>query len=204
MNTRELLIKITDCTYSEVIKVLLKRNIYYSNLTINENYITLKINKEDYKKLKYDIKTVHVIKHLGLDGLIAFLKKHYVLLISFIFTYIILIILSNVIFDVQIITNNYELKRVINLYLEDYDIKKYKFMKSNKELTKIKEKILEENKTTLEWIEIERIGTTYKINLTERIINEKNEDLSTSDIVAKKDAMIMYVITKKWYKNERG
>lgn len=196
MNTKGIIVRVTDHTYSEVIKTLLKRNIYYSSLTINEKNITLKINKEDYKILKQELKTVEVIKYLGFDGFKTFIKKHYILIISFIITYIMLLILSNVIFDIQIITNNYELKRVITLYLEDYDIKKYKFMKSNKELTKIKEKILEENKTTLEWIEIERIGTTYKVNLTERIINETKDDLTASDIVAKKDAMIMYIITK--------
>jgi len=196
MNTKELLIKVTGHTYSDLIKILLNKNIYYSSLNIKEEYITLKINKEDYKYLRRELKTIEIVKYLGIDGIKSFIKKHYIIIISFIITYIMLLILSNIIFDIQIITNNNELKRVINLYLEDYDIKKYKFVKSNKELTKIKEKILEENKTTLEWIEIERIGTTYKVNLTERIINEKNEDIKTSDIVAKKDAMIMYVIAK--------
>jgi similar to stage IV sporulation protein len=196
MNKKEIEIKVTNHTYSDLIKILINKKIYYKDLNINENEITFKTNKEDYKILKKILKSVKITKYLGIDGIKEFIKKHWILLASFIITYIMLIILSNIIFDVQIITNNYELKRIINLYLEDYDIKKYKFIKSNKELTKIKEEILKENKTTLEWIEIERIGTTYIINLTERVINENNLDTIKSDIVASKDAMIMYIITK--------
>ncbi len=38
---------------------------------------------------------------------------------------------------------------------------------------KIKNKILEENKDTLEWLEIIRNGTKYTIRVEERIINNK-------------------------------
>jgi len=198
MNTKNTLIQVSiqNHTYSEVVKKLIKRKIYYKNLLINNDIILLIINKEDYKTLKSEFKTTKIIKYLGLNGFLSFIKKHYILIISFIITYIILLILSNIIFNIEIITNNTELKRIINLYLEENDIKKYKFIKSNKELNEIKEKILEENKNTLEWIEIERKGTTYVINITERIINNKPLDETKTDIVAKKDAMIMYLITK--------
>ena len=198
MNTKNslILVSIKKHTYTELIKILLKKQIYYKDLTLKNDEITLKTSKEDYKILKKELKTVSIIKYLGINGFLSFLKKHYILITSFIITYIILLILSNIIFNIEIISNNNELKRIINLYLEENDIKKYKFMKSNKELNKVKEKILEENKNTLEWIEIERKGTTYVINLTERIINDTNNDETKTDIVAKKDAMIMYLITK--------
>ena len=191
-----IIIKINDYSYSDLIKILIKESIFYKDLKIKENIITLKIYKEDYKKLKKRIKNVTMIKQMGINGFLSFIKKHYLLILSFIITYIILTILSNVIFDIKIITNNIELKRVITLYLEDYDIKKYKFMKNKNELNEIKEHILEENKTTLEWIEIERVGTSYIINLTERVINETKENIIGKDIIAKKDAMITYLVPK--------
>jgi len=196
MKTNLVLISIKKHTYAEVLKILIKKSICYKDLICSEKEITLKLSKEDYLILKKELKNVYLTKYLGFKGFLSFLKKHSILIICFIITYIILVILSNVIFDIEIITNNSELKRVITLYLKDYDIEKYKFIKSNKELNKIKEKILEENKTTLEWIEIERIGTTYKINLTERVINEEQLEEKGTDIVAKKDALLTYVITK--------
>ena len=134
--------------------------------------------------------------NIGVNGFLSWFKRHCVILLSFILSYAVLLALSNVIFDIEIVTSNQELKRVISLYLDDYNIKKYKFMKSSEELNKIKEEILSENKDTLEWIEFERTGTKYTINLTERIINAKDGEKVPSDIVASKDATILYMVTK--------
>lgn len=196
MNTNLILIKISDYSYNDIIRFLLKRNIFYKDLTFNGNVLTLIVKFNDFKKIKREIENVKIVKYLGVNGFLAWLKRHSVILLSFILSYGVLLALSNVIFDIEIVTSNQELKRVISLYLEDYNIKKYKFMKSNKELEKLKEEILSENKNTLEWIEFERVGTKYTINLTERIVNEKNGDAVPSDIVASKDATILYMVTK--------
>lgn len=196
MNTNLILISIKGCNYELIKNTLIKNKINYTDLNIREKDITLKINEKDFNKLKSELTSVTIIRKLGFNGFKEFIKKHYIILLSFLFTYIILLILSNVIFDIEIITTNTELKRIITLYLNDYNIKKYKFMKSNKELEMIKEKILEENKKTLEWIEIERNGTSYIINLTERVINETKKENTKTDIVAKKDALIKYIVAK--------
>ncbi len=196
MNTNLILIKISDYSYNDIIRFLLKRNIFYKDLTFNGNVLTLIVKFNDFKKIKREIENVKIVKYLGVNGFLSWLKRHSVILLSFILSYGVLLALSNVIFDIEIVTSNQELKRVISLYLEDYNIKKYKFMKSNKELEKLKEEILSENKNTLEWIEFERVGTKYTINLTERIVNEKNGDAVPSDIVASKDATILYMVTK--------
>ncbi len=196
MNTNLILIKIDNYSYNEVVRFLLKRNVFYKDLTIKDNGVTLIVKLTDLKRIKREIKSVKVVRYLGVNGILSWFKRHSVILLSFLFSYAILMALSNVIFDIEIVTSNNELKRVISLYLDDYNIKKYKFMKSNKELTKIKEEILSENKDTLEWIEFERTGTKYTINLTERIKIPQNGEKVPSDIVASKDATILYMVTK--------
>lgn len=196
MNTNLILIKIDNYSYNEVVRFLLKRNVFYKDLTIKDNSVTLIVKLTDLKRIKREIKSVKVVRYLGVNGILSWFKRHSVILLSFLFSYAILMALSNVIFDIEIVTSNNELKRVISLYLDDYNIKKYKFMKSNKELTKIKEEILSENKDTLEWIEFERTGTKYTINLTERIKIPQNGEKVPSDIVASKDATILYMVTK--------
>ena len=57
-------------------------------------------------------------------------------------------------------------------------------------IEKIKKKILEENKDTLEWLEIIREGTKYTIRVEERIINNKPKDNKIYNIVASKNAVI--------------
>ena len=195
MDKSLLVVKVT-MEYNELLRILLRLDISYKDLVINGDNIVFKIFSEDYEKFKLYYKDIKIVRKLGINGVKSFIKKHYILLCSFIFTYIILILLSNVIFDVEIVSNNYELKRVINLYLEENNIKKHKFVKSHKEIETIKKKILENNKDTLEWIEIERVGTKYIVNLTERVINENKTTEEKKDLVAKKDALIKYLIIK--------
>ena len=196
MNNKLVLVSITDEGYLNIIKVLLRLDIYYSELSIKNNKVYFKVNYDDYNNLKKYFINIKLEKRLGLDGIISFMKKHYIILISFIITYGLLLLLSNVIFDIEIVTNNNELKRIINLYLEENGIEKNKFIKSYDELEIIKNKILEENKDTIEWLEIERVGTKYIVSLTERVINDKEIETTKRDLVAKKDALILYLINK--------
>ncbi len=189
-------IEVEKNEYNDLVKYLIKNNIYFDYLDI-KNKVTLIININDFKEIKTLFKNIKIKKYYGLNKIKNFLKKHYILIISFILVYLLLLILSNVIFNIEIISNNKDLKTRINLYLEENGIKKYKFMKTNEELNKIKKIILEENKNTLEWIEIERIGTKYKIELTERVINEENSDNTPRNLIAKKDALIKYIVTEK-------
>lgn len=176
-----------------ILKTLISNNIYFSNYTIKDNKVIFIINYEDLELLS-KLANIEVIKYYGLVGIKKFLKKHYILLTSFILSYIIIIILSNVIFKVEIVTNNQVLKDNISYYLNYYGIVKYKFVKSNKYIENVKEKILLENKDTIEWISINREGVKYVVNVTPRVISNRVSVDKPSDIVSKKDALIKYLV----------
>lgn len=193
--TNSLLISISD--KENYLKVLVSKNIYYRNLVHKDNLIYLVINESDLDILKKEFLSLNVVKYYGKKRIKYFLKEHYIFILSFLFSYIVLVILSNVIFDVEVVTNNNKLKDKIYLYLKDYGIEKYKFVKKSSELDNIKEKILKDNKDDLEWIEITRSGTKYTVNLTERIINNEVENNKVSDIVAIKDALITHLTIRR-------
>lgn len=193
--TNSLLISISD--KENYLKVLVSKNIYYRNLVHKGDLIYLVVNINDLDILKKEFLSLNVVKYYGKKRIKYFLKEHYIFILSFLFSYIVLVILSNVIFDVEVVTNNNKLKDKIYLYLKDYGIEKYKFVKKSSELDNIKEKILKDNKDDLEWIEITRSGTKYTVNLTERIINNEVENNKVSDIVAKKDALITHLTIKR-------
>lgn len=176
-----------------ILKTLISNNIYFSNYTIKYNKVIFIINYEDLELLS-KLANIKVIKYYGLVGINNFLKKHYILLTSFILSYLIIIILSNVIFKVEIVTNNQVLKDNITYYLNYYGIVKYKFVKSNKYIENVKEKILLENKDTIEWISINREGVKYVVNVTPRVISNKVNIDKPSNIVSKKDALIKYLV----------
>ena len=182
--------------YYKVVSFLVRNNIYYEDLYLKDNKVYLKTNEENIEKLSLFF-SVKVLKYYGLKGTLNFLKKHYIFLISLIIGYIAVLVLSNTIFEVEVISSNSNLRETVLDNLSENGIKKYKFVKSKKEIDKIKEKILKENETTLEWIEIERVGTKYTVNLTERVITVRNEDERKTDIVASKDGMIKYILVNK-------
>ena len=199
MTDSYVIVLIKDIKASEVIKKLSKYKIYYKDLNIKNNGIELEINIKDYKKVRniFITKKVKKINYKGFIKIKYFFIDHYIFILSMIMSYIILIILSNTIFFINIKTNNYELKRLIEIELNKNGIKKYTRKKSYEELSKIKENIMANNKYKLEWIEIDDIGVTYIVELTERITNKENKNETINDIVANKDGLIKKIIVQK-------
>ena len=79
---------------------------------------------------------------------------------------------------------------MISKELDTYDIKKFRRKKSYDYLNQVKEKILQDNKDKLEWIEIEESGTKYIIRLVERKKEIKPSEYLYQSITSKKDATI--------------
>ena len=107
-----------------------------------------------------------------------------------------LYVLSNTIFDITINTQNDDLKKIISDELTYNNIKKYSFKKNYIYVNMVKDKLLNDNKDKLEWIEITNIGTKYIVDLAERVIVENKGNNNYSNIVSKKDALIKKIIKK--------
>src|SRR5699024_9641860 len=103
----------------------------------------------------------NIIKFFGLYKYKLIIKRYYISILSIFFALLIIFVLSNMIFEIKIETQNKELKTLLIKELENYGIKKYKFKKNYEDLTKIKENIIKNNKDKLEWMEIEVSGTKY-------------------------------------------
>jgi len=175
-------------------KFLLNCNINLINVKyISHKEIIIKIKKDDYKKLskKYKYK---IINKNGLIKIIDIIKKYNIFIISCIIGLILLIILSNIIFDIKIHSDNKELNNIIRSELINYGIDKYKFKKSFKYNNKIKDIIKEKYKDKIEWIEISNNGTSINVNIIERKINKNNYNNQVYSIVAKKPGFIKKII----------
>ncbi len=163
-------------------------NIYY----ISKNEINIKIYERDYDKV-ISLKTIYEVNILDYYGAIkirnSILNNKFVILailISLIFLYFI----TNMIFYVDVITNDSKMETTLKQELSNLGIKKYRFKKNYGELQEIKKKILATYRDKLEWIEIENVGTKYIVRYEPRIQNEKKEDTPLRNIIAKKDAVI--------------
>lgn len=172
---------------------LLKQKINIINLNIiNHTKLEIIINYKDYSKLKKYSKTYQIktIKTYGSIKLFNNIKKNSFILISIIISIMFLYFLSNIIFSIDIVSNNQEIITLIKEELKKYDIDKYKFKKKYSYLNKVKEEILNNNKDTLEWIEIIEDGTKYTIKLVERKKEVIEKTYEYQSISTTKDAII--------------
>ena len=184
---------------NKFLNYLVYHSIYYEDLTLNDNYI-LTIDYEDYKKISRRYKT-KIIKYYGKRFIINYLDTNKYMLISLFISFLVLYLLTNTIFKININTNDEKLYNLINNSLKENDISIYKRKKTFKELKKIKDKILKENEDNLEWIEIKEKGCIYNIELTARVKNkENNSDNNPKDIVASKDGLIKYITSSSGVK----
>lgn len=199
-NKSTVLIKVRNIDKYYLIKLLSNNNIFYSNLYFEKNMIFLNIKYSEYKTLKALVgkKNIKIKKYFGIKGIKVFFKKHYIFLICSLWGYFMLLMLSNTIFNIEIVTTDTKMEQLLLKELNYNGIKKYRFKKSYEELNEIKKNILNNNKDKLEWLEINSIGTKYVVNFTARIISkETDKDDTPQNIVSKRDAVIMHIESSK-------
>lgn len=94
------------------------------------------------------------------------------------------------IFDVEIVTSDSKIRKILEQELEKNGIEKYNIVKSYSKIQEIKNNIIENNKNDIEYIEIEKVGTKYVIRVEKRIINNITKENQIRHVVAKKNGII--------------
>ena len=159
---------------------------------LSKDKVKIKIYKKDYEKI-LDIKTTYEIDIVNYGGILKIKKKIYFNKFIIIFILLglsIVIFLSNIIFEIEIVTNDNKMKEKLITELNNNGLSIYKFKKSYNDLQKIKSKILKKYKNEIDWIEIENVGTKYIIRYEPRLESEQKENNILRNIVAKKSAVI--------------
>ena len=190
-------VEVTGRNVDNYIKKLIKSKINIIKLT-KKSYkkVYIYVTYEDYLKLK-QMKTIYEIKiidKLGGLKIKEFIRKNIVMFISLIVAIFILIFLSSIVFNIEVIHSDANLRKYIYNELNRCGIKKYIMKKSYNELEEIEDKILEDNKDKLEWLEIIESGTKYIVRLEERMLNKEEDNNNYQNIVASKSAIITDII----------
>ncbi len=186
-------IKIEGKNINNYIKRILKRKINIIKLlpiSYKETDIILKYS--EYQKLiKYkSTYKISIIDNYGKLKIKKIIKKNTILFVFFLIGISIIILLSNIIFSIDIIHEDKEIRSLMRKELYNNGIKKYTFKKNYQDLEIIEDKILEKNKDKLEWIEIKESGTKYIVRIEERKLNTKDEKFKYQSIISKKNAII--------------
>ena len=156
------------------INYLINNCIYYDELECYKDYCVLNVCFSDYKRISR-IYNSEVIKYYGKNGFILFIKFRKYMIISVFISMFVLYLLSNTIYYIKVNSDDSDMVNLIIGELKEYGIYKNKKKKSFKELSVIKDKILNNNKNSLEWLEIKSKGCIYIVELTPRIVNTKEK-----------------------------
>ena len=178
-----------------LLKEIIKKNINIYEIEKEKNILKIWIDNKDYeiiKKMKTTYK-INIINRYGLVRLEYLLKKYFFLFIFFIIGISINILLSHMIFKIEVNHPNQALVKLIKKDLKELGLSPYKWKVSYPKIEKIKEQLLVKEKDKLEWIEIEEVGSTYQISVEEKKINKELRECSPRNIVSKKKAIIMEI-----------
>lgn len=165
----------------------------------NKNEANITIYKRDYEKLK-KIKSIYDITELNVYGLLKIkrnINKNKHLIIIVLLCFIFFIILTNMIFSIEVIHSNKELRKLLIRELDKNGIKKYALKKTFNQIENIKENILNKYPEQIEWLEIESSGTKYIIRVEERKMPKKVKNQTPRNIIAKKPGVLKKVIAEK-------
>ncbi len=197
--TNKIKLNIKGKNIERFIKRLKSNNIDLLKIEkIKYNEINITVYKRDYERI-IELKTVYDINKLDIYGIIKIREviSIYKYIIAFIVLGVfILIFLSNIIFNIEVIHTDSEVRQFLLKELENYGLKKYKFKKNYDEIQEIKNSILEKYKDKIEWLEIEESGTTYIVRLEERIIPDNVLENEKQNVVAGKSAIIKNIIAE--------
>lgn len=172
---------------------IIRKNINIYSLEKEERKLILLVDKDGYEQIS-KIKTSYDIYLIGVSGFLKVkevLKKYFFFILFFCLGILLNIFLSNIIFDIEVVHSNFELKKIIYEKLSYYDISKFRFKVNFTDKERIVSEILKSEKEHIEWLEIEEVGCKYIVKVEERKLNNDNDDCSSQNLVASKDAIIM-------------
>lgn len=189
-------IKIEGSNIHNYLKRVIRKKINIIQvIPVSYREIHLILKYSEYEKLlQYkSIYQITVLQFLGKLKYQEIFKKNYILLLFMILGLILILFLSRVIFSVEVIHQDREIRELLEKELASYDIKRFSMKKSYEELEKIEDDILNHNKDKLEWIEIISYGTKYVVRVEERKLNEETKQFQYQSIVSKKNAVLVQV-----------
>ena len=192
MNSKIIWVKINDDNYYKVLTKLNSLSInIYDNKKIN-NYILIKTTLKDYQRIqKYLISyDTSIYAYTGITKAEKITKKYIVFLVASIISIILLFMANNMVFKIEVKSNNAKINQLVLDELQKNGLTTFKLKLKHPKIEKIVNKILDDNKDTLEWLEIKYDGMFMNVYVTEKTPIVKEEEHSFCHIVANTDAKI--------------
>ena len=186
-------VKIYYDDYYKLVERLNKASISFFDTKIYDKYIIIKITLEDYLRLKKYLISYKIEKNneVGLFKIINIIRRRKVFIISLVIGVLLLLLLNNMVIRIDILTNDLYIKKIVSKSLDKYNLKVLTFKKDHFAVEKIVNKIVDENKDYIEWLEIRYDGMKMIVEVTKK--EEENNEISDKycNVISKSDAKII-------------
>ena len=185
-------IKIEGRRPSSLLSLLIILKIPFIKKAETKDSLIIEIEENQFQRIKKLVPTyeVTILKRTGISYLLNLYKTKKVFLFSILFAFLVITVLTNITFSIRIVETDSAIKEMLLDDLKENGIIKYHFKVPYKKKEQIRQKILDKEKESLEWLEIEEIGTMYQVKAIKRVNNPKEETLTPRSIVAKKKGRI--------------
>ena len=185
-------IKIEGRRPSSLLSLLIILKIPFIKKAETKDSLIIEIEEDQFQRIKKLVPTyeVTILKRTGISYLLNLYKTKKVFLFSILFAFLVITVLTNITFSIRIVETDSAIKEMLLDDLKENGIIKYHFKVPYKKKEQIRQKILDKEKESLEWLEIEEIGTMYQVKAIKRVNNPKEETLTPRSIVAKKKGRI--------------
>ena len=185
-------IKIEGRRPSSLLSLLIILKIPFIKKAETKDSLIIEIEENQFQRIKKLVPTyeVTILKRTGISYLLNLYKTKKVFLFSIHFAFLVITVLTNITFSIRIVETDSAIKEMLLDDLKENGIIKYHFKVPYKKKEQIRQKILDKEKDSLEWLEIEEIGTMYQVKAIKRVNNPKEETLTPRSIVAKKKGRI--------------
>ena len=185
-------IKIEGRRPSSLLSLLIILKISFIKKAETKDSLIIEIEENQFQRIKKLVPTyeVTILKRTGISYLLNLYKTKKVFLFSILFAFLVITVLTNITFSIRIVETDSAIKEMLLDDLKENGIIKYHFKVPYKKKEQIRQKILDKEKDSLEWLEIEEIGTMYQVKAIKRVNNPKEETLTPRSIVAKKKGRI--------------
>lgn len=186
------IIKIEGRRPSSFLSLLIILKIPFIKKNETKDSLIIEIEEDQFQRVKKLSPTyeITIIKRTGMSYLLNLYKTKKIFLFSILFAFLVITVLTNITFSIRIVETDSAVKEMLLDDLKENGIIKYHFKVPYKKKEQIRQKILDKEKDSLEWLEIEEIGTMYQVKAIKRVNNPKEENLTPRSIVAKKKGRI--------------
>lgn len=157
-----------------------------------DNYLLIKTTYKDYKKIKKYLVSykVTIYANSGLLKAREIIKKYEIFTISIILGIVMLFLVNGMIFKVEVKSPNKDIQTLLIKELDKYGLGIMKLKKNHKKVEIIVNRILDNNKDKLEWLEVKYDGLVMIVNVTEKTKKESIKEYNNCNIIAGTDAKI--------------